>query len=298
MIGPSILYIFLVPLLYTVSNMLDKFQLRGDDADSRPGALMALGGFFSLVGVVPLGIWLYVTGTPLGGPENLVPLVFNELLYVGSMWIYMAALKTEEPSRVVPYFQAIPVFGLLGAFLLLNEKMTAFQIMAVCMLTAGGFLLSFHRGKIKKKLVALMLMSSALLAGYDVIFAAFGRNLNPAAAIFITLAAKTFWSIFILIRKEDRRGFILGLRTRLKLQAVSEISCMLADVSLCYFLLFFPVAIVQAIECTQPLFVLVAAFLLTRFSPTIISEEIVGLTLAKKVAAVILMVAGGVILST
>ena len=228
----SILCILVVPFLFMTANLLDKFQLRGDDADSQPGALMALGGFFSLAGVIPLGIWIYATGTSLGGLENILPLVFNELLYMGGMWIYMVAMKTEEPSRVVPFFQAIPVFGLIGAFFLLNEKMTGIQLIAVGMLTSGGFLLSFHKGKVKKKLVALMLISSALLAGYDVIFAEFGRDIHPASAIFITLAAKSFWTIFILAGKEERRGFVLGLRTRLKLQSVSEISCMLADISL------------------------------------------------------------------
>ena len=198
---------------------------------------------------------------------------------------------------MVPFFQAIPVFGLIGAFLLLNEKMTVIQLLAVGMLTGGGFLLSFHKGKVKRKLVVLMLLSSALLAGYDVIFAEFGRDLHPASAIFITLAAKSFWTVFIFVGKEERRGFVLGLRTRLKLQSVSEISCMLADVSLCYFLLYFPVALVQAVSCTQPLFVFIAALLIARFFPKVICEEIQGLTVAQKAIAIILMVAGGIILS-
>jgi uncharacterized membrane protein len=293
----SLLCILVVPFLYMVSNLVDKFQLRGDDVDSRPGALMALGGFFAIVGALPLGMWIYATGTPLGGLENAIPLLFNELLYLASMWIYLAAMKTEEPSRVVPYFQAIPVFGLVGAFLLLHEKMTAFQLLAVGMLAGGGFLLSFHKGKVKKKLVGLMLLSAALMAGYDVVFAEFGRDLSPAAAIFIALVAKMFWTIFILIGKQERRGFVLGLRTRLKVQAVSELACLLGDVGLCYFLLVFPVAFVQAISCTQPLFVLVAALLLSRFFPKAVAEEIRGLTLAQKAVGVALMVAGGIILS-
>ena len=149
---------------------------------------MALGGFFAVVGALPLGIWIYATGTPLGGLENTLPLLFNELLYLASMWIY-------------------------------------------------------------------------------------------------------------LIGKEERRGFVLGLRTRLKVQAVSEIACLLGDVGLCYFLLVFPVAFVQAISCMQPLFVLVAAFLLTRLFPKAIAEEVRGLTLAQKAVGVALMVAGGIVLS-
>jgi len=297
MTGFSILFILVVPFLYMVSNMLDKFQLRGDDLDSEPGALMALGGGFAIVGALPLGIWIFTTETSLGDLKNIIPLLFNELLYLGSIWIYLAAMKTEEPSRVVPYFQAIPVFGLIGAFLLLDEKMTAVQLLAIGMMAGGGFLLSFHKGKMRKRLVFLMLLSSALMAGYDVTFAKFGREISPASAIFINLFGKAFWSLLILIGKKERQGFVMGLRTRLKVQAMTEIVCMLADVSLCCFLLYFPVAVVQAISCTQPLFVMVAALLLTYFFPRFVCEEIRGLTMAQKIVGIILMVSGGLVLS-
>ena len=89
----------------------------------------------------------------------------------------------------------------------------------------------------------------------------------------------------------------MAIRTRLKFQSASEMACILADLGFCYFLLYFPVATVQAVCCFQPLFVLVAAVVLSRFYPQVIREEIQRLTLAQKAVGVGLMVAGGVVLA-
>jgi hypothetical protein len=63
---------------------------------------------------------------------------------------------------------------------------------------------------------------------------------------------------------------------------------MMAYVSLCYFLLCFPVALNR---CSFSL------LLLAHFPPKFICEEIQGLTEAQKAITIILMVAGGIILS-
>ena len=260
-------------------------------------ALLALGGVFSLLGAVPVAVWLCMTGWPTVGMESVVPLVFNELLYVVCMWIYLAVLKREEPSRVIPFFQAIPVFGVVGAAFVLAEFPKPAEFLAIGMLVAGGFLLSFHKGKIGKRMATLMVLASAIIAGYDVIFAEFGRDVRPAAAILIGMIAKAFWLLLILAGKKERRGFRLALRTRFKLQSVSEVASIAADSARCYFLLVFPVAMVQTICCTQPLFVLATAVILTRIHPAAIREEVQRLTLVQKACGIALMVAGGVLLA-
>ena len=293
----SYLAILLVPFLFMCSNMLDKFQLHGDEEDSGVGALMALGGFFSLVVAVPLGVWVWFADMPLGGWRVITALTFNELLYLGSMWIYMEVLKREETSRVIAYFQAMPIFGVVGAALLLAEIPSRMELVGIGTLVAGGFVLSFQRGKIKWKMAALMVLAAALMAVYDVIFAHYGRELKVVSALFINQAAKFVWTPLLLISPKVRRGFTMAIRTRLKFQSASEMACILADLGFCYFLLYFPVATVQAVCCFQPLFVLVAAVVLSRFYPQVIREEIQRLTLAQKAVGVGLMVAGGVVLA-
>ena len=293
----TLVLLLIVPFLYTVASLVDKIQLRGDLEDSEPGVLVSLGSVFGLLFMIPIGLFIFVTGRSLGGLENLIPLFFNEIIYVVAIWLFMAAMKNDDASKVVPWFQTIPAFGLIGAFIIIGEKINTVNILAIVLLMIGGFVLSYHKDGINKRLMGLMILSAGLFALYDVIFANFGREIDSVSAIFINISGKTFWSGLILIGKKERRGFIVGLRTRLKLQSVAEITTLAADIALCALLLYFPVSLVQGVGCVQPLFILVGAALLTKFYPKVIVEDIQGLTLVQKIAGITLMVIGGIILS-
>jgi hypothetical protein len=209
----------------------------------------------------------------------------------------MIVIKKEDTSNVVAWFQIIPAFGLIGAFFIIGEVPSFGGIIAIMLLMIGGFLLSFRKGIVNKRLIVLMVLCSGILALYDVIFADFGRNIEPLSAIFIALVGKTFWTALILIGKKERRGFVIALKTRLKVQVFAESTSLLADISMSLSFLFFPVALVQSACCTVPLFVLVFVAVLTKFYPKIISEDIEGMALLQKATGIILMVSGGIILS-
>ena len=297
----SILWVLAVPVLFCIANLVDKYQLDGDGEDSTPNVIVALGGLFALFLAIPLGLWMYFTGMDFGGMETLVPLLFNEILYVGAIWIYCVVTKKEEVSRVVPWFQTIPAFGLVAGIALLGEFPGSGQLLAIAMLVLGGFVLSFHKGGVKVKLVALMLLSAAMFAANDAIFARFGREMSNTGAIFVNLVGKAFWGFLFLVGKGERRGFKLGLRTKFRIQAISELAALVADILLCLFLLYFPVAIVQGMCCIQPLCVFAGAMLLVKVSKRgreVLREEISYGTTAQKAIGIVLMVAGGIVLSS
>lgn len=292
----SILWVLLVPTLYAAANLADKFQLDGDGEDSTPGALMALGGFFSFFAAVLIGIVLLINQSGLGGWKTFLPLIANESLYVFGIYLYMIALKDEETSRVLPWFQSIPMFGLLGSFLVLGETLSGFAMLAIFALMAGGFLLSFRDGKPRWKVIILMIIASGILATNDVIFARFGREIDDTGAFFTSLCGKTIWSGLFLVSAKARRGFITGIKTKLRVQSASEITCIVADTGLSLAILHFKVTVVQAICCIQPMVILIGAYLLTRFFPKVLREEIEGLTIAQKIIGILLTIVGGFIL--
>lgn len=297
--SPVVICILVLPFLYTIAVFIDKVQLKGETTDANPGVLMALGSLCGLVVIVPMGLWIGFSGrgqtlTDLG---SLIPLLFNEALYTFAMYIYLCVMKSEDASTVVPWFQTIPAFGLVGSFLVLGEKLGLVTIVAIFFLMIGGFLLSYQKGKINKKLLVLMVLSSVLIAVYDIIFAQFGRETDGFAAVFVNIVGKTFWSMVFLVSKDVRRGFMVGLKTRLKLQTVGELTTLIAELSMCVFLLYFPVAVVQGACCIVPLFVLGGAMILTKYRPQLVEEELSGLTLAQKTISITLMVIGGIILS-
>lgn len=293
----SIISTLVSPLLFAVASLADKVLVKDDGEDSEPLVILALGGIFSLVFALPFGLWVYLSGQSLGSLVGFCGLFVNEILYIACMYLYLKAMKREEASRVVPWFQIIPIFGLLGAFFVLKEIPTWYQFVSVVVLMVGGFIVSFKDGKVDMKTVALVIFGSALLAMYDVVFAHFGRSLHWSSAIFINLVAKAFWCFMILVDKRKWHGFRLGLKTKLSVLSISESVCVVADISLCLFFLYLPVAFVQATCCFQPFFTLIGTVLLTKWFPEILREEVSGTALWQKVIGTALMMVGGIVLS-
>lgn len=261
----AFIFVLLAPLLYAIANLVDKMQLHGKSEDSEPLSLMALGSVIGFIFMIPMGLFIYFTGRSLGETHQIIGILLNELTYNVAIFIYMWMLKREETSNVVPWFQSVPMFGLVGAWLILGEELSVSNITAIALVMVGGFVLSYHSSGFKFKLFVIMLVSSAFFALYDVIFANFGRDIDQYSAIFLSIVGKTLWSLPILIGKKERAGFVTGLKTRLKFQTVGELTNLFADVSLQICLLHFPVGLVQGACCTQPFFILIGAIVITKY---------------------------------
>lgn len=282
------------PLMFASVNIVDKFLVHGSEEDSKPGALLAVTGLFNLIVAMLVGAWIIANGQTIS-LSLVIPLMLNGAIYVGAMWIYLYIMREEDASRVIPWFQTIPVFGIVGAFVVLQELPKWYEIGAIGLLVIGGFVLSIKNGVAKRKVAALMILTSALVAANDVIFAEFGRQGDAAPAIFADVLGKAVFGLLFLLRGPSRRGFLMGLRTKFVIQSGSELVNIGADMFLDLAKLYMPIALVQAACATQPLFVLVGATIIAKFSPKF-SEELQGSQLMK-VAGVLLMVVGGAILA-
>lgn len=293
------IFVLIAPMLYAVANLVDKIQLHGRRGDSRPLALMALGSVIGFIFIIPLGVFVYFSGRSIGSWQNVIAILLNELTYNIAILLYMRVLKKEEASNIIPWFQIVPMFGLVGAWLFLGEKLGLSSIAAILFVMLGGFILSYQRGEFRKGLFGIMMLCSAFFAIYEVIFAYFGRGIDPYSAIFLTVAGKTLWSLPILLIRKELHGFLLGLRTRLKFQIVGELTNLVADITMCVSLIYFPVALVQGTVSTQPFFILAGAIILTKFfkSQKAVSEDITKVTLVKKVIGITMLVIGGILFS-
>lgn len=290
-------FLFLIPVMFAIANLTDKILVYGDEEDSDPLSLIAISGFFALILAIPLGLWIFFSGEQFPPDGVIIVLVANELLIVFAMWIYLKLLKNEETSRTVCWFQTIPIFGIIGAFIILQETPQWFDFLGIIALVIGGCLLSYQDGAINKGVIFGMLVSSAFIALNDVIFAYFGRTITPAGAIFVILIGKFFWGMCILVGEVERNGFFLGLNTKFKFQAVSEFITLSAYILTGWAILFYPVANVQGILASQPLFVLIGATILMMLAPDIFQEETGGMAFRIKVIAITMMIAGGILLA-
>lgn len=286
----------LVPFLYSVVNLFDKVLVSGDEDDADPGALMALSGLFAGLFAIIFGLWIFFTGQSFGDLSSMVMLVGIGALYYAAIRTYLNMLKEEESSSVTAWFQIVPVFGAIGAFVVLKEVPHWYQLVAILFLIVGGFVLSYKDGEFNKRVAFWMVIVAGLLALYDVLFASYGRDINELSAIFYLLVGKTVCGFVpLLFDSKSRQGFLIGLRTNFKVQFVSESINTIADIMLAFCILTMPIIFIQGILAIQPLFVMLGAML---FGGLIweLEEDTAGLSLYRKVGGMLLLIIGGLFL--
>lgn len=288
----TFLFIALIPpILYSVSALLDKVVAHGERDDARVSVLMAIGGFFNFLIAIPFLIFLLYRG----GFEFSILLFLNGLLFSLAIYIYLFLLKTNDVDRVVPWFQTIPVFGIVGGILFLAEFPTLFEVLGIILIVLAGFIISIKKGRVDKGLVVLMILSSLLIAINDVVFAYFGRDMSVSNALFSDIAGKGIIGLAFLFVPSSLNGFKLALKTKFGLQSLNEILYAVGDAIFDVAKLFFPVALVQALLSTQPVFTFVGSFILKKVNSKYIDEEETNYRL--RIIGIILFVLGGLAIS-
>lgn len=101
---PWYFFAFLTPLLYTITNYIEKYLL--ENRIKNPIVILVIGGIINLT--IGLGV-LIVTGFPKLGPTNILMLLGAGLLLKYYLIPYLYALKLEDASVVVPLFQVVPI---------------------------------------------------------------------------------------------------------------------------------------------------------------------------------------------
>lgn len=297
------------PVMFAVSNLIDKSVMHGEEGEESPWAVVALGAFFDLIFLVPIGLYCLVTSN-LPSADIFWPLFFNGISVTFAGWLFYRSIQTEETSRVVAIFQTVPVFGIFLGFYGLEEKLGWEILVAIIFLVLGGFTLSISKGKLSKKILVMMLLSSALYAVNDFILARYGREIfggemgnffssigQAMPAILADLAGKVFFGIIVLVGRRECVSFRNSFRAKFGAVGISSVVYTAGDVTFDLAKLFAPIALVQALGCTQPLFVLLGAIGLTLFCKNFPKEEVDGKSLWQKVFGIGLMVVGGILLA-
>lgn len=257
----------LIPICYVSSGLVDKFQLHKGGHGADPLALLALGGVLALLAASPWLCWYMLTGKDIGSLK-LWGLIFgNELIGLGYLLCYLLALRDDHPTHVLPYFQSIPVFGLLFAIPIVNEIPTLGMCAGIVLVTSGGILLSWDGKGFKWKIALLMLVSSMCYALYDVIFAHYGRQVGAPLGIMVGLICKGVWGLLLLCHPKIRHGFCCAVETQMKPQLLSELFCIIAWASTCVCFMYIAVAKVQSTLCIEPILILVMSWALSKWLP-------------------------------
>lgn len=290
------LYAFAGPVLWAASTHVDKYLVERYFRDSSVAVLLV---FTALIGLVMLPFIVYWQPVVLHlSWKDAAVVALSGILYMGAMYFYLQALQREEASVVAPFFQAGPLFGYALAWIVLGETLTHRQLGGGALIVVGGLLLSLRLGggRIRLRLVLLMLAAAFVLAVSSVIFKAFAVHDNFWTTAFWSYVGEALYGFYLLALPGTRGQFFALLRVNtgavLSVNAANELINLGGGLGMRYALLLAPLSLVQAIGSTTTLFVFLFGVLLSVFLPSLGREDLSVRNLAQKGASALLIASG------
>ena len=290
------------PFLFALSNRLDKYLLEGF-FKGQTGALILFSCFISLL-TLPI-IYLIqpsVLSIPLFYAGVMILVGF---LYVIYLFPYFWALKLDEASKVVPIFQAVPLFGVIMGFFILGDTLSINQIFAGALIIAAAFGLSANIGvkKIifKRKVLFFVLSASFLVALSYVLLKLVAISTDFFTALFWEQAGYLILGLVLLTKKSYRTQFAQVFKINsgkiIGLNIFNELINILAHFIFAYASLLVPVGLVWIVNGSVPFFILSLGIIITIFFPWLGKEDISRKALLQKAFFIGLMIIGAAILS-
>ncbi len=298
------------PFLWALVNIADKFLVsnygtKEEGESSSPGSLVL---FSSLIGLfASLGIFIFAKDVFSVGVFDRILLMFAGAFSILWIVLYLYSLQIEDVSAVVPWMLTIPVFGYILGFIFLGESLTNHQLLGGGIVVLGALILSldFRKVKIvfKGRVAMLMLLSCIIYAINGIIF----KFVASVDSFWIS----SFWeylglgiggvAIFIFSSKY-RKAFIYNIRESgmkiFSVNVISEWTTIAGNLLTNYALLIAPVAMVYIVGTFQPVAVLLFSFFSTKFFPRIVSEDFSKNVVIPKIASIIVMIFGSILLFT
>lgn len=284
------------PLMYALTNHIDKILLEKYFKNSGVGTILL---FSSLLSALALPFFFFADKTVLSvGGIQILALAVVGVLNVLVLWCYLLALKNEEASVTVVFYQLVPVFGGILGYFILGETLTQMQLIAMATVILGTTIISFeidseNKFKLRKKTILPMLAASFFWASGSVIFKAVAIEENLWRSLFWEHLMLVFVGLIIFIfMRSYRAHFLSAIRDNskkvLSLNVMNELLYVLGNVSFAFAYLLAPIALVLLAESFQPIFVLAIGIFLTIFFPKISVEKIQAKHLWPKIIAICL----------
>ncbi|VVB68611.1 EamA-like transporter family protein [uncultured archaeon] len=277
-----------------VTGIIDKFILARYVRD--PHAYLA--ALIILQQIFAVGIILFA-GPGFTYPYSLYAVAVGGLQV--PLWTsYLRALQKEETSRVAALAYVFPVFVFLGSFLFLGEILTPKDYAGGFLLVLSSLLISYRPAPSGGRMIlspALKYMASFWI--FTAAYAVASKYLLDFMDEWHLILWSSFGSLlFVLpllaqdqIRREAFRYYHSGPFLFSALLA-DELFDFLGRASFIFAYALGSVALVSSVAALQPFITLIYVILLGLFMPGILKEELDSRTLALKVSALFLIVAG------
>jgi drug/metabolite transporter (DMT)-like permease len=268
------------PILYAVTNHTDKYLIDKYLKGSGVGSLVIFSSLFSIL-ALPIILLIHPVVSQISLLQGFI-LACNGILVVVAVLFYFYALTKDEASYVVPFYQTIPIFAFILAYIILGESVSHAQLIGSGIIIIGALVLSFDFGnaiRFKKDVVFLMLGASLLYAINSVLFKLIAVQEGFWTSLFWSFVGKIILGvIFIVCVSGYRRQFFTMMRMNrsavLGLVAMSESLFIVAEAAMYFASLLAPVGLVLLANAFQPFFVLLFGVAITIFLPHIGAETL------------------------
>lgn len=228
-------------------------------------------------------------------------IISTAMLDVAVLWCYLKALQKDEPTQVIIYYQLVPVFGLLGGWLLLNETINNDQGVAIAVILLGTTMMSF--GLVKGKATFmwntfLFMVPASAMWGFElVVFKLAALEINVWHALFWKHLALTSLGIVLFLAVPNyRRSFMFVMKSNsvaiLGLNLFNEATYMVGTISVAIAVMPHDVAVVLAPETFQPIFVFVIAVYMAKYVSEYATEKFDLGHALKKASAIVVTLLG------
>lgn len=287
----------LAAICAAASNIFDRFILTKRVRNPFV-PLVAMG----LVNII-IGIFVYVFHgfSSLSAQDTLLSIIAGAA-FTYSIIFYFKAVKVEEVSRVVPLANMTIIFVLLLAAVFLGEFFAPVTYLGILLLLLGALLISLKsRTGIRSGKALLFMAVYSFLWSVNIVITKYLLNFSDFWTVFSYVRGMGFAVALVPIAGLNFRGiraeFGNGGR---KLAGLLMLNESIRAGGVLFFILAAakgPITLVNALASVQPFFVLIFAVLLAAFYPALIKEETGRAAVLLKLAAIILMFAGAVLIS-
>lgn len=293
------------PILWSLTNHIDKYILsKYSTKDTGVGGIILYSALFPIL-ILPIILIFESHIFNIGAIDTFLLLIAGIVSFF-AIFFYLQAISRDETSAVIPFFQLIPVFGYGLAYLILGETLNLNQIIGCLIIITGALILSIEfniesKTKIKKTILVFMIGSSLMYAFYDVLFKFVAIKENFLVSVFWEQTGTILAGIFVLVFiKNYRNSFFNLLRNRSKklfsLNVINELIYAGGVLFYNYALVLAPVVLVMLVVSYQPAIVFIEGVLLTFFLPKIANEKMTLKHSLQKIAAIVIIFVGGVVL--
>lgn len=223
----TFLFALLSPLCFSITNHIDRHLLGTYFKEGGVGTLILISSFFGIV-VPPIAYWLDPTVLEVvwNGHQiewyTVMQLAAVGFLDVLIVWFYLFAIKNDEASVVVVYYQLVPVLTSVLGYLILGEVISMDQGIAGLTILVGTAIISFHfdgDGKFKLRTRTILYMFAASLAWalQVVLFKGVALEENVLRSLFWEHIAMVLVALLIFIFIPSyRRHLMIALRSNTK----------------------------------------------------------------------------------